>query len=131
MSNPNKQKGTAFESAIRDYLRSRGIDAYRPAQEGYKDVGDLHGVSPFVLQAKNYKDLATALREGVDGVQKQKVHARERYGAAVIKRARKGVSDAYVVVRLEDFADLLLELRAGATGAGDSLPHTFTDPEAS
>ena len=114
MSNPNKAKGTAFESAIRDHLKANGIPAYRPAQEGYKDVGDLHGVSPFILQAKNYKDLASALREGVDGANKQRLHAGERWGAAVIKRARKGTADAYVVMDLATFTEVLAELRQQA-----------------
>lgn len=114
MSNPAKAKGTSWESAIRDFLVERGIPAYRPAQAGSKDVGDLHGVSPFVLQAKNYKDLASALRNGVDGANLQRVNAKERWGAAVIKRARKGVSAGYVVMDLETFAEVLAELRGPA-----------------
>jgi hypothetical protein len=111
VSNPNKAKGTTFESAIRDYLVDQGIPAYRPAQAGSKDVGDLHGVSPFVLQAKNYRDLASALRDGVDGAAKQHVNAKERWGAAVIKRSRRSTKDAYVVMDLATFAEVLAELR--------------------
>ncbi|MFI7357150.1 hypothetical protein ACIBTP_24845 [Streptomyces avidinii] len=67
MANPNKQKGTAWESAIRDYLNAflglvdergkfldpmSGSNVRRAAQEGAKDVGDIH-CAPFVLEAKN------------------------------------------------------------------------------
>ncbi|MFF7689704.1 hypothetical protein ACFZB6_26605 [Streptomyces syringium] len=67
MANPNKVKGTQWESAVRDYLNAflglvdahgKFLDPFdagnvrRPAQEGAKDVGDIHAV-PFVLEAKN------------------------------------------------------------------------------
>jgi hypothetical protein len=107
-----KQKGTAHETAIVNYLNSRGIPAYRPAQSGFADHGDIHGVSPFILQAKDWRDWQSAIREGLDGAQKQRVNAGEPYGVAVVKRARKSIGEAYVVLRLEDFASLLLDLRA-------------------
>lgn len=111
MSNPAKQRGTKFESQVRDYLTERGIPAYRPAQQGWKDTGDLNGVSPVTIQCKAYKDLASALREGVDGANKQRVNAGERWGVAAIKRPRKGVADTYVVMDLATFAEVLAELR--------------------
>ncbi|WP_369376097.1 hypothetical protein [Streptomyces sp. cg36] len=67
MANPNKARGTAWESAVRDYLnqflglvdeRGEFLDPFnagnvrRAAQEGARDVGDIHCV-PFVLEAKN------------------------------------------------------------------------------
>lgn len=112
----SKDKGTRWESAVVAYLNDNGVRAYRPAQSGFKDHGDIHGVSPFVIQCKDWRDVMAALREGVDGAVVQAGHAGEDYGVAVIKRARRGVGEAYVVMRLEDWSRLLLELRAG-TGA--------------
>ncbi|MFE1425383.1 hypothetical protein ACFW6C_07425 [Streptomyces fungicidicus] len=81
MANPSKARGTAWESAIRDYLNERlglywpdwrerkrnGMTQWvnpmdpanikRQAQEGAKDVGDLHAW-PFVLEAKDVKNPA-------------------------------------------------------------------------
>jgi hypothetical protein len=116
LSNPAKAKGTAFESLIRDALngfwRGRfGLKAYRPAQEGHLDTGDLHGVSPFIVQAKNYRDVASALREGLNGAVVQAERAGEDYGVAVIKRARRPIGEAAAVMRLEDWARLVLRLR--------------------
>ncbi|WP_166139595.1 hypothetical protein [Nocardioides ochotonae] len=54
----------------------------------------------------------TALREGVEGVRVQRLHADLPYGAAVVKRARKPVEDAYVVLRLGDFPRLVRDLIA-------------------
>jgi hypothetical protein len=115
-----KRKGTAFESLIRNamnnsFLSRTGIRAYRPAQEGFKDVGDIHGVSPFIIQAKNWKDLGAALREGVDGAVIQSGNADEDYGVAVIKRPRHSVGDAYAVMRFEDFCRILSRLRRAET----------------
>lgn len=111
VSNPAKRKGTAFESEIVAFLKAQGIPAYRPAQTGRFDVGDVHGVSPFVIQAKNWRDVTSALREGVDGVQLQARNAGETYGVAIVKRARKPAGEAYAVMRLEDLAALILQLR--------------------
>jgi hypothetical protein len=111
VSSAAKRKGTAHESAIVRYLNERGIPARRVAQTGALDVGDVHGIDPFVGQAKNYRDLATALRDGVDGavVQAKRVGA-DRLPVAFIKRPRKSVADVYAVMPLSTFADVLLRL---------------------
>ncbi|MGY1436673.1 hypothetical protein [Streptomyces reniochalinae] len=69
MANPNKAKGTGWESAVRDYLNEAlglvdefgkfldvfsSLNVRRPAQEGAADVGDVHAV-PFILECKNVK----------------------------------------------------------------------------
>jgi len=122
MSNPQKAKGTRWETAVTRFLRDAGLYAYKPRQEGFRDVGDIH-VPPFTLQAKDWKDLAGALREGTDGARAQRIHAGLPFGAAVIKRARRPVEDAYVVVRLGDFPDLV---RALIAAEADSPPDTTT-----
>lgn len=106
MSNPQKAKGTRWETAVTNFLKDAGLFAYKPRQEGFRDVGDIH-VPPFVLQAKDWRDVVSALREGTDGVQLQRLHAGLPFGAAVIKRARKPVEDAYVVMRLGDLPALI------------------------
>lgn len=107
----NKRKGTAWEVAVRDYLKGYGFNVYRPAQEGFRDTGDLHGLPLFTVQCKDWRDVTGAIREGLDGVQKQRVNAGEEFGVAVVKRARKGVGEAYAVLRLDDFIEVLKRLR--------------------
>lgn len=113
MSNPAKAKGTAHETAIVRHLQAGGIPARRVAQTGAVDTGDIHGVSPFVIQAKAWRDIPSALREGVDGARRQASAAGESFGVAVVKRPRRPVGDSYVVMSLDDFARLLVELRPG------------------
>lgn len=103
-----KDKGSRWERDIRDYankILGRRTKVYRPAQTGYRDVGDLHGLTPFIFQAKNWQNTLAAIREGLDGAVKQAGHAGERWGVAVVKRARKPVGDAYAVMRLSDWLE--------------------------
>ena len=112
MSNPAKAKGTRWETAVQRFLEEAGIFAYKPRQAGRDDIGDVHA-PPFVIQAKDYRDILAGLREGVEGVRVQRIHAKMPFGVAVVKRARKPVADAYVVLRLGDFPDLVRAVQAG------------------
>lgn len=116
MSSPNKAKGTAWETRIVRVLGAfftgrTGLAPRRTAQEGMLDTGDIHGVSPVILQAKAWANVADALREGVRGAPAQARRAGEAYGVAIIKRPRAAAGDAYAAMRLEDFARFLLRLR--------------------
>ncbi|MDH6123837.1 MULTISPECIES: hypothetical protein [unclassified Kitasatospora] len=108
MANPNKAKGTAWESAVRDYLnRDLGLahsdgtprdpfsplNVRRPAQEGVKDVGDVHAV-PFILECKDCKSSAipTWLRQ----TRVEAKNAGFPFGVAVVKLRRHGVHSGSV-----------------------------------
>lgn len=114
----NKQRGTRWEVAVRDYLNDApngNINTYRPAQEGFRDTGDLHGVPFFAVQCKDWREVMSAIREGLDGVQKQKVNAQRPFGVNIVKRARKPVEDGYVVMTLADFRRLVDDFLTTAT----------------
>jgi hypothetical protein len=101
VANPAKARGTRWESAIRDYLN--GVLEYshptdwrlvkRQAQEGAKDVGDLHAW-PFVLEAKDVKSPAvpTWLRQA----DAEAVNAGFPYGVVIHKVRGKGPALARV-----------------------------------
>lgn len=109
MTNPQKAKGTRAETAVERFLRDEGIYAYKPRQAGFKDIGDVHA-PPFVLQVKDWKDVTSALREGTEGARIQAHNAGFPFGAAVVKRARKPIEDAYLVMRLADLPALIRAL---------------------
>lgn len=116
MSNAAKQKGTAWETALVRGLSGffagrHGLEPRRVAQSGRLDTGDLHGLSPFIGQAKAYRDIVAGLREGLDGAEVQKVRAGEPYGVAFVKRPRKSTGQGYAVLTVETWARLLLRLR--------------------
>lgn len=111
----NKAKGTRWEVAVREYLNERGLTAYRPAQEGFKDTGDIHGVAFFAIQCKDWRSVTDAVREGTDGVQRQKKHADKPHGVNFVKRARKGTSQGYAVMTIEDWTTFYLDYLSLAT----------------
>lgn len=124
MTNRNKAKGTAWESAVRDFLnRALGLvdevtamfydptdpdNVHRKAQEGRADVGDLWA-RPFVLEAKNERTIR--LSAYVEQAEAEAVNAGLPYGAAVVKRRGKGVGAGYVVMSLATFARFLRDYR--------------------
>lgn len=108
----NKAKGTAWEVKVRDYLNGRAMpwEVYRPAQEGFRDTGDLHGLPFFAIQCKDWRDVTSALREGIDGVQTQKAHYGRPLGVNIVKRARVGAQRGYAAMTLEDFRAVVYAL---------------------
>ena len=117
MTNANKAKGTRFETDVVKYLRSRGLPAVKPRQEGHEDVGDIHSCL-FTIQCKDWRDVSAAMREAVDGAARQAgVRAKRSdwpwmtfHPVGVVKRSRKGTQEAYVIVTLETFATMAQEL---------------------
>lgn len=104
-----KQAGTRWESAIVDYLASRGWrHAERRAKTGALDKGDITGVPGVVIEAKDVAKITLAefLREA----QVEAENAGALVGAAWIKRRGKASpGDAYVVMDGETFTHLLRE----------------------
>lgn len=99
-----RAKGTRFESAVVAVMAQRFPYVERRALRGKNDAGDLAGL-PIPVECKNTRtlDLAGACREAET--------AAARLGApgwaAVFKRPRRNERDAYAVVPLWLFAEML------------------------
>jgi hypothetical protein len=80
----------------------------RPALHGAQDKGDLFGLPGWTLQCRDTAkiDLAGA----VDDAREQAANAGTRWFAAIVKRRRKGVDQAYVVMPADVWADLVASL---------------------
>jgi hypothetical protein len=125
VSNANSAKGSAFERDARTFLAvAFGRAVQRPHHEGFKDVGDLH-LSPFVLQCKNYANVAEALNVGVAGAQIQAVHAGEPYGVALIKKRNSGIAEARVAMTLATFRRVVARLRRAEELLARHAPEVF------
>ncbi len=105
MTNPSKAKGTRFETDVLRYLQESEITARRNAPSGAKDVGDIRVGDTFTLEAKACARIELAAF--VDEANVEAHHAGTPYGAAVVKRRRKGVGDAFVVMDLTTFSNLV------------------------
>jgi len=115
VSNRAKQKGTSFETLIREYLNEVGFqEARRVALQGGGDTGDINGIKngltgqQVAIQCKNQKSFD--LSGWLDATVEQAARLDGAVPALVVKRPRKGksaVGDNYVVMRLDDFISLL------------------------
>lgn len=125
----SKRKGTAWESAIVDYLRGAGWrHAERRATAGAHDRGDVAGLPGVVIEAKNEAriDLPGWLREA----EAERVNDGADIG--VVWAKRRGSASAalgYVVMTGEQFVTLLRSAGYGPTiaapaggGPGDGAP---------
>lgn len=110
MANPNKRKGSSWEKAVADYLQLCGFTGVeRRAQEGSNDRGDIAGIDGWVLEAKNERRIELA--QYMEEAKREAANADARFYAAVVKRRRKPVNEAYVVMPLSVFADVLNEMK--------------------
>lgn len=110
MSNPSKQKGTAAETQVVQYLRRFGWEyAERRALQGILDKGDIAGVHPDVcleVKACRQMDLAGWCAE----LEVERHNANARYGAVIAKR--RGTLDVgrwYAIQPLALYLDCLRE----------------------
>lgn len=105
MANPNKQKGTRWESAVAKFLQSKGFPVWRMAQTGVEDEGDLGGLPSWAFECRDRQkiDLAKNVKDA-----NQRAQAKGAlYGVTVIKKRNATVGDAYVAMDLETFARIL------------------------
>jgi hypothetical protein len=117
VGNKAKAKGTSFEVLVRDYLISKGfIHAHRPALSGGNDTGDVNGIArrstlrKVAVQCKNQKQFQ--LSQWLNDTVEQATRLGNAVPALVVKRQGKGekaLGETYVVMRLDDFIDLLTE----------------------
>ncbi len=109
MVNRAKQKGTAFETAVVRYLSAEtGAWVERRALAGAEDKGDLIGdgcLSEWCLELKDHKQINLA--GFVDEAEAEGRNAGSRWFAAIVKRRNKGVKDAYVVMPLWLWTELI------------------------
>jgi Holliday junction resolvase len=117
VSNPSKQKGTSFETLIRDYLRMVGFRAaHRVALSGSQDTGDINGIfhpstgREVAVQCKNQRTFK--LSEWLNDTVEQARKLDNAVPLLTVKRPGKGeksLDDTYVVMRLCDAVELLKE----------------------
>lgn len=106
MSNPSKAKGSLFERQVCEYLSTHGLPyAERRALRGINDGGDICGVVGWSLEAKACKGFTPG--EWMDEATRQAANARAPRYAFIAKRRRRPIADAFVVMPLSVFAELV------------------------
>lgn len=112
MTNPPKKKGTAWETAVVNFLTACGLLARRRALTGSNDQGDIElpEIGGIVIEAKNCK--GQTLAQWVDEAVKEAANAGAPVG--VVWHHRRGTASpggGYVTMSGEHFTRLLRELR--------------------
>lgn len=111
----SRRKGTAWESAIVDYLKDHGWrHAERRALAGNADRGDIAGVPSVVIEAKNAKTINLA--GWLDETTTEATTDHADVGALWIKRrGRTDPGAGYVVMDGATFTYLLHHAGFGGT----------------
>lgn len=126
MSNPSKAKGTAAETAVVTYLRSRGwIHAERRALTGNQDRGDIAGVVGVTIEVKACKAFTPA--EWLKEAQTEQANNGDHVGVVIAKRrGTTNPADWYALMTVRQLCDLL-----AAAGYRDPRLTPVADEEAS
>jgi hypothetical protein len=108
MVNPMKKRGTAYESAVRDHAIAHRHKAFRPAQAGAGDLGDVHLDGLVALQCKDVTSWSVS--GWMQDVEEQRQRAGLPFGAVIMKKRRASVGDSYVVMDYNTLLSLVQRL---------------------
>lgn len=105
----SKAKGTRFETAIVDYLRSVGHIAMRKPLTGSRDQGDIALIidgQEVTIEAKNCR--ATELAAWVDQADAEARHAGSRFGVVWHhRRGKASPADGFVTMSGKTFVEFM------------------------
>ena len=120
MTNTAKQKGTAWETAIVQFLQRTGWpSAERRTLAGSKDRGDIAGIPGVVIEAKNTKSIA--LGTFLDEANLEALNDGAALGVAWIKRrGRTWPGHGYVVMDGDAFVSLLHQAGYGSSSEDEA-----------
>lgn len=105
MSNPRKQKGTRFETAVVELLKELFPFVERRAPSGSYDRGDIAGIEGFAIECKNHT--AMDLSSWMNEARAESLFAKEPFAAVVHSRRGKSTAQSYVTMELCDWAVLV------------------------
>ena len=112
-----KRKGTAWESAVVDYLRAQGWPhAELRNLSGAKDRGDIAGVIGVCIEAKN--QARHSLAEWLDEARVEKANAGAAVGVVWFhRRGKSSAGDGFVLMSGHQFVEMLRDAGYGEVRA--------------
>lgn len=108
MPHPSKAKGDRAEREAAALLADElGLPVRRKLGAGrHDDHGDLEGLPNLTLEVKNQRDIAGAVRDGLNDSQREQRNAGTDFGAAMIRRPG---GRWFIAMTPEQFATLYRE----------------------
>lgn len=114
-----KQKGSRWETAIRDYLTAEGIEVHRQPAHGINDKGDLHVGTDVIIEAKAQS--RHSLAEWLEEAHTEAHNAGRPLGVVWFhRRGKSKPKDGYVLMSGSDLVYLIRE--AGMAGRPPRAP---------
>lgn len=88
MPHPSKRKGDKAELELARILADlTGMPVRRKLGAGRADdTGDLTGLPGVTIEAKNYRDIATAIRDGLDDLDREQANSGDPFGVCFVRR---------------------------------------------
>ena len=125
MSNPPRERGTAWERRVVDHAQAAGLPWERAPLRGTQDLLDVQGCLPdgwlvgckAISRRGNLADrMSRAMAEAQTALLRVKlmwprVQADDVVPVQVVQKQGKPVGEAYVVMEYDDFLALVLERR--------------------
>lgn len=107
MTTPQKAKGSQFERDVVNFLSDWFPTIERRLAGSQQDRGDLQGIPYTVIECKNHKTFN--LPGWMDRLAEQMDNANAFRGVVIVKRRNKPTAQAYAVMPLELWAELIKE----------------------
>lgn len=111
MTSAAKRKGDAGEREIAGILSDQlGFSVRRKLGAGRSDdTGDIDGLPDCTIEVKSYRDVARAVRDGLDDCTREQANAQTTHGATFIRRPG---GRWFVALTVEQWACLYREATA-------------------
>jgi len=107
MTTPQKAKGSQWERDVVNFLSDWFPNIERRLAGAQQDKGDLQGIPYTVIECKNHKTFD--LPGWMDRLKEQMDNANAYRGVVIVKRRNKPTAQAYAVMPLELWAELMKE----------------------
>lgn len=110
MVSPERRKGAGWEVAVVKYFAEHGFPYVERSYGAGRpdDCGDLDGLPGWCAELKNHKTMDLA--GWMDEAEREALNAGAPWACVIAKRRNKPTGDAYVVMNLTQFVDLLAEV---------------------
>ncbi len=106
MTNKSKEKGSRYEKAVADYLKSCGYtEVARQRGTGTLDQGDLAGLRHWVVECKDHGH--PQWWDFVRQANVEATNAGKPFGVAIQKKRNASVEDSIVMMDLKTWVEVL------------------------
>ena len=108
MANPSGRKGSAWETAVAEYLKEKFPMVERRVKNGRYDRGDISGIPNVVIECKAERviDIPGYLGE----LELEMENDGAPFGFVFIKNRRHGTEDGYAVCSIENARHILVNM---------------------